>query len=129
MAEKTFTRKQVAEQGTNKNVLFVINNDVYDVTKFIDEHPGGHEVLIAVTGKDGTEEWEDVGHSLDAKELMVKYKVGTIVAEERVEVKKKQYNWSNNNTTDTSDSGLLSSWKFPLLLGIVVTVLYSYLFT
>ncbi|XP_013188529.1 cytochrome b5-like [Amyelois transitella] len=127
MAEKTFTRKQVADSGNAKNVLFIINNDVYDVSKFIDEHPGGHEVLVAVAGKDGTEEFEDVGHSLDAKELMLKYKLGTLVAEDRVEVKKKQYNWSDNDTKD-SDSGFMSSWKFPLLLGVVVTVLYSYLF-
>jgi len=30
-------------------------------------------------GKDGTEAFEDVGHSTDARELMKKYKVGELV--------------------------------------------------
>jgi cytochrome b involved in lipid metabolism len=30
-------------------------------------------------GKDGTEAFEDVGHSTDARELMKKYKIGELV--------------------------------------------------
>lgn len=30
-------------------------------------------------GKDGTEAFEDVGHSTDARELMKKYKIGDLV--------------------------------------------------
>jgi cytochrome b involved in lipid metabolism len=36
-------------------------------------------------GKDGTEAFEDVGHSTDARELMKKYKIGELV-EVRVSV-------------------------------------------
>jgi cytochrome b5 len=31
--------------------LFLLTFQVYDVTPFMDEHPGGDEVLLAVTGK------------------------------------------------------------------------------
>ncbi|KAL3625259.1 Mitochondrial inner membrane protease atp23 [Castilleja foliolosa] len=44
--------------------------NVYDVTPFMDEHPGGDEVLIAVTGKDATNDFKDVGHSDSAREMM-----------------------------------------------------------
>ncbi|KAJ0093401.1 hypothetical protein Patl1_25972 [Pistacia atlantica] len=44
--------------------------EVYDVTKFLEDHPGGDEVLLLATGKDATDDFEDVGHSSSAKELM-----------------------------------------------------------
>lgn len=43
------------------------------------QHPGGEEVLLEQAGKDATEEFEDVGHSSDAREVMQKYKIGELV--------------------------------------------------
>lgn len=43
------------------------------------QHPGGEEVLLEQAGNDGTEAFEDVGHSTDARELMKKYKIGEVV--------------------------------------------------
>ncbi|PHU09765.1 Cytochrome b5 [Capsicum chinense] len=54
--------------------------NVYDVTSFLDDHPGGDEVLLTATGKDATDDFEDVGHSDDARELMNKYFIGEIVS-------------------------------------------------
>ncbi|XP_020245196.1 cytochrome b5-like [Asparagus officinalis] len=53
---------------------------VYDVTKFLDDHPGGDEVLLSVTGKDATDDFEDVGHSNTARAMMDEYYVGEIDA-------------------------------------------------
>ena len=36
---------------TGTSHLFLLTFQVYDVTPFMDEHPGGDEVLLAVTGK------------------------------------------------------------------------------
>lgn len=36
---------------TGTSHLFPLTFQVYDVTPFMDEHPGGDEVLLAVTGK------------------------------------------------------------------------------
>lgn len=47
------------------------------VSKFLDEHPGGEEVLLDVAGKNATREYEDVGHSDEADQLMAKYLIGT----------------------------------------------------
>jgi cytochrome b involved in lipid metabolism len=60
---------------------------VYDATKFLDEHPGGEEVLLDMAGayqysdfrdgltdfgigKDATDAFEDVGHSDEAREIL-----------------------------------------------------------
>ncbi len=45
---------------------------------FLFQHPGGEEVLLEQSGKDSTEQFEDVGHSSDAREMMNKYKIGEL---------------------------------------------------
>ncbi|KAI8540526.1 hypothetical protein RHMOL_Rhmol09G0270000 [Rhododendron molle] len=40
--------------------------------------PGGDEVLLSATGKDATNDFEDVGHSDSAREMMEKYYIGEV---------------------------------------------------
>ncbi|XP_047546119.1 cytochrome b5-like [Vanessa atalanta] len=124
---KRFTRKEILSRNTKQDAVFVIDNEVYDVTPFLDDHPGGHEVLLNVAGKDASEDFDDVGHSSDAKDMMKKYKIGELVDEDKVELKRRQYNWEDHSKEDSNVS-FLSSWKFPVVLGLVMTVLYTYLF-
>ena len=49
---------------------------VYDVTKYLDDHPGGAEVMLDVAGQDADEFFEDIGHSKDAREELKKYLIG-----------------------------------------------------
>lgn len=42
------------------------------------QHPGGEEILIENAGDDGTEAFEDVGHSSDAREMMKSYLIGEL---------------------------------------------------
>ncbi|CAH2057719.1 unnamed protein product [Thlaspi arvense] len=51
---------------------------VYDISTFMDEHPGGDNVLLAVTGKDASIDFDDVNHSNEAKETMKKYLIGEV---------------------------------------------------
>ncbi|KAG8484370.1 hypothetical protein CXB51_023932 [Gossypium anomalum] len=78
--EKTrvFTLAQVSEHNTPKDCWLIINGKVYDVTKFLEDHPGGDEVLLSATGKDATDDFEDVGHSDSARDMMDQYYVGEI---------------------------------------------------
>ncbi|TGJ79395.1 hypothetical protein E0Z10_g9365 [Xylaria hypoxylon] len=78
MSVQEFTYQDVAEHNTKKDLFLVIHDKVYDSTKFIDEHPGGEEVLLDVGGQDATEAFEDVGHSDEARETLEKYYVGTV---------------------------------------------------
>jgi len=63
-------------RGADKSVWTIIHDKVYDVTKFLDEHPGGEEILIENAGVDSTENFEDVGHSSDAREMLEEYYIG-----------------------------------------------------
>ncbi|TYH55444.1 hypothetical protein ES332_D09G235500v1 [Gossypium tomentosum] len=75
---KVFTLAQVSEHKTPKDCWLIINGKVYDVTKFLEDHPGGDEVLLSATGKDATDDFEDVGHSDSARDMMDQYYVGEI---------------------------------------------------
>jgi len=56
---------------------------VYDVTKYLEEHPGGSEVLLDHGGKYADEMFEDIGHSGDAKEKLKTLLVGELTVRER----------------------------------------------
>lgn len=68
----------VAKHNQTKDCWLIISGKVYDVTPFMDDHPGGDEVLLAATGKDGTNDFEDVGHSDSARDMMAQYYIGDV---------------------------------------------------
>ncbi|KAI8906313.1 cytochrome b5 [Gorgonomyces haynaldii] len=72
------TAEQVKAHSTRKDCWMIIDDKVYDVTKFLDEHPGGEEVLIELAGQDATEAFEEIGHSQDARDLLTKMLVGQV---------------------------------------------------
>ncbi|EPS71800.1 hypothetical protein M569_02962, partial [Genlisea aurea] len=77
---KVFVFDEIAKHKTSKDCWLIINGKVYDVTAFMEDHPGGDEVLLAATGKDATTDFEDVGHSDGARETMAKYYIGEVDA-------------------------------------------------
>ena len=64
--------------GLGLTYCLLAHSAVYDVSKFMDEHPGGDEVLVTESGKDATEAFEDVGHSDDARALLPPMLVGEL---------------------------------------------------
>ena len=49
---------------------------VYDVSAFAGTHPGGAGMFKRLSGRDATEEFAAVGHSMRAHGMMAKYAVG-----------------------------------------------------
>ncbi|KAJ4158578.1 uncharacterized protein LMH87_009097 [Akanthomyces muscarius] len=75
---KEYTFQDVAEHNTKKDCFLVVHDKVYDCSKFIDEHPGGEEVILDVAGQDASEAFEDVGHSDEARESLDELLVGSL---------------------------------------------------
>ncbi|KAG5456360.1 MAG: cytochrome b5 [Olpidium bornovanus] len=73
-----YTLADVGTHCTKDDTWLVIAGSVYDITKFIDEHPGGEEVLHEHAGIDATEAFEDVGHSDEARNLLKKFYIGEL---------------------------------------------------
>lgn len=53
----TYTPSQLTATSKSGTVLLSIDNTVYDVTNFVDEHPGGAKILKRVAGKDASKQF------------------------------------------------------------------------
>ncbi|KAJ5615374.1 hypothetical protein N7537_000488 [Penicillium hordei] len=73
-----YTLKDVAAHNTKGDTWMVIHGQVFELTKYLQDHPGGADALIEVAGTDATAAYEDVGHSEDAREIMQPFLVGTL---------------------------------------------------
>lgn len=47
---KTYSLEDCATHNTEKDCWLIIHGKVYDVTNFLDEHPGGYDIVVANTG-------------------------------------------------------------------------------
>lgn len=75
---KRFTAEDVARHDTDSDCWFIHNGAVYDVTKYLQEHPGGSQVIVEVAGQDATAEFDDVGHSDSAIDELFELCIGVI---------------------------------------------------
>ncbi len=122
---KTYTLEEIAKHKTKQSNWVLIHNLVYDVTQFLDEHPGGEEVLLEQGGKNASEGFEDVGHSGDARELMKKYQIGELAPEDAAKMKKvaeKKLEWSAKPAAAQGNEWPL--WLIALI-ALVPVVLYQ----
>ena len=75
---KLIPMSEVAKHNTPDDAWVVIEGKVYDVSEFIEEHPGGEGVLIAYAGTDCTEQFKQVIHSQAASEIMEELFIGDL---------------------------------------------------
>ncbi|KAJ2001233.1 Cytochrome b5 [Coemansia thaxteri] len=73
-----YTSEQIQQHSTREDIWIVVHGKVYDVAAFLDEHPGGEEVILEHAGIDATEAFEDIGHSEDAHDLLKLYYIGDL---------------------------------------------------
>lgn len=52
------TSAEIEKHKSRDDLWMVVNGKVYDVTPFVDEHPGGEEVLVDCGGQDATTAFE-----------------------------------------------------------------------
>jgi cytochrome b-561 len=80
---KQYTREEVAKHTKLDDIWVILNvlpggPHVYDITKFLPDHPGGEKAPLLLAGKDATQEWL----MLHKPELLAKhggpYLIGTV---------------------------------------------------
>ncbi len=75
-----FTLSDVENHNSSANCWTAVYGNVYDVTSFIDQHPGGARRIIAICGKDGTGDFDDQhGGERRANAELANYKIGTLL--------------------------------------------------
>ncbi|XP_020270110.1 cytochrome b5-like isoform X2 [Asparagus officinalis] len=107
--------------------------EVYDVTKYLDDHPGGDDVLLSATGRDSTEDFEDAGHSSDARKLMEEFFIGEIDTDSTAIPELEIFTKDHQKSSDLANKFLnkaVQYWAFPAAaIGIPIVVaalLYSH---
>ncbi|XP_053198144.1 cytochrome b5 [Scomber japonicus] len=118
---KYYRLSEVEEQNTFKSTWIIIHNKVYDVTKFLEEHPGGEEVLREQAGGNATESFEDVGHSTDAREMAADMVIGELHPEDVAKLPKPM---DTPLTTLKDDSSWWTNWLIPALAACIVMLMY-----
>lgn len=78
-AQASYTATEVAQHNTEKDCWASVDSNVYDLTDWVNRHPGGSEAIISACGKDLTN-WEHPGGVPMAIQVkrMARYKLGTL---------------------------------------------------
>ncbi|KAL4303634.1 hypothetical protein GQ457_10G028570 [Hibiscus cannabinus] len=127
---KLYTMQEASQHNTKDDCWVVIDGKVYDLSSYLDEHPGGDDVVLVATGKDATDDFEDAGHSESAKELMQSFCIGEldtsspIIPELEISSKKEATEYSQKLVDLTKQY-----WTVPAaIVGISVVVGFLYMY-
>jgi cytochrome b involved in lipid metabolism len=78
-----YSLEDISLRSSRENCWIVINGEVYDVTDYVNLHPGGESILEGC-GKDATLLFETrpsgsgTPHSSMAREIIIDYKIGIL---------------------------------------------------
>jgi cytochrome b involved in lipid metabolism len=76
---KQFTMAEVVAANTPSNCLTVINGNVYNLTDWIDKHPGGDQNILRICGIDGSSAYSNQhGGQRRPESILQGYKVGVL---------------------------------------------------
>ncbi|QIX02137.1 hypothetical protein AMS68_007654 [Peltaster fructicola] len=128
---KELTYSDVSAHTTKKDLYMVIHDNVYNASSFVDEHPGGEEVLLDVGGQDATEAFEDVGHSDEARELLKGMYVAKLKRQEGDPAPRATATATTSSSGTASESGGLGVAAYVLIIagGALAYFAYSYMQT
>lgn len=118
---KYYTLEDIQAHNMSNDTWLIIHDKVYDITSFLEEHPGGEEVLLEQAGADASESFEDVGHSMDAREMLQQYYVGELHMDDRKKSTAKDVPVANS-----SESSSWTMWLLPAVAAAVVGIVYRY---
>jgi len=73
-----FSAADVASHKTASDLYIIVDEDVYDLTKFQDEHPGGKKILQRVAGKDASKQFWKYHNDSILKKYQKQLQVGSL---------------------------------------------------
>jgi len=120
---KIFRLEEVKKHNSVKSSWVVIHNKVYDITKFLEDHPGGEEVLLEQAGQDSSESFEDVGHSSDARDMLDDYYIGDLHPEDRSKAPTQKEKFVSTGQGEKASGG--SNWLIPGLIIVALAYIYK----
>src|SRR5690242_15367490 len=78
-SDKTYTMADVQQHKDGTSCWTAINGNVYDVTSWINQHPGGPEAILSLCGTDGSSAFNDQhGGQRRPEQELASFKIGTL---------------------------------------------------
>lgn len=76
---KTYTAAQVAQHASTTSCWSSINGSVYNLTSWVNRHPGGKRAIQSLCGKDGTRAFMGQ-HGMGGRPaaMLATFKIGTL---------------------------------------------------
>ncbi len=141
---KVFSKEEISKHNTKEYLWCYYKTNVYDLTKFVDQHPGGY-IILKAAGKNLEEVWNNNGVSWhitnhEVVEVLEKYKIGEL---EKESFSKESFNQNGltafdnlatqqvnimllqNDETDIEKQINISIQDYPYLTYLYLTVLLS----
>lgn len=76
---KSFSVADVAShKDADSGMYIIVDENVYDVTEFVNEHPGGAKILKRAAGKDATKQFWKYHNESVLKKYSQRLKIGTV---------------------------------------------------
>ena len=69
---------EIERHNSANDCWIVIRGRVCNITEYLEQHPGGSDILLDLAGKNATKEFIDVGHSSQAEKTMMELSIGEI---------------------------------------------------
>ncbi|CAM9556494.1 unnamed protein product [Ascophyllum nodosum] len=83
-----FTWQEVAQHNSRESAWVIIKDKVYDITHWMDKHPGGSEVVLLMAGRDVTDAFASYHPFTDKpRKMLPKFEIGRAVSKEFVTYK------------------------------------------
>lgn len=82
-AVQSYSIAELSKHNTQNDCWLAINGNVYNVTQYLDFHPGGSDLILMMCGKDATQAYNTQGgrgrgHSSRADTLLAQYIIGKL---------------------------------------------------
>ncbi|CAI9114666.1 OLC1v1015438C1 [Oldenlandia corymbosa var. corymbosa] len=77
-ASKMFSMSEVKKHNSADSAWIVVHGHVYEVTRFLKDHPGGSDSILINAGTDCTEEFDAI-HSDKARKLLEDFRIGELI--------------------------------------------------
>ncbi len=106
----------------------LIDGKIIDITNYKYQHPGGDEILLEHAGADGTDSFNSVGHSKEARDTMLEYVIGELHPDDAAGLKKSSSASSSSSTdseTAKNASGSAGLIKYILVPAIIFATAYG----
>ena len=131
---RLYTPAEIALHNAHDATWMIIHGKLYDVHAFMEDHPGGPEILTQHAGKDATQDFEETFHSASARQQLNDYCIGGVAgytgADDAAMGGKKGGKGSSGSGNGLATSGVAGgSGLNPIIIGgvlvLVLGVVYA----